>query len=264
MPVAPDPHDPTAREFPSIHERVFPGLSPKDVVEEHEERYRFAMQYAEGARVLDAACGSGYGTNALAAAGAGFAIGVELAPDVARYANEHHDGGRVGYLAGDCEALPFNDASFDLLVSFETIEHLDRPFLFLKEARRVLRDEGVFILSTPNPLVANFPYGLLRPLPSVPLNPFHSREFTLDELRATLGVAFDVVEIRVQRPLPFAGFLLHTLRWRLRGMDDARAQRSIRNVLRRSSAVVQRPRRFSVPAFHVLVCRARALGAKLP
>jgi SAM-dependent methyltransferase len=262
--TGPDPRDPAAREFPGIHERVFPGLSPDDVVEEHEERYHFAKPYATGTRVLDAACGSGYGTAALASAGADFAIGVELALDVVRYATAQGEDGRVAYLAGDCEALPFADASFDLVVSFETIEHLAHPFRFLKEARRVLRDEGTFILSTPNPLIANFPYGVLRPLPPTPLNPFHTREFTLDELRDDLRPAFDVVDAWVQRPVPLARFLLHTLRWRLGGMDDARVQRAFRNVLRSSPAAVRRPRRFSIASFHILVCRARALGAKRP
>src|SRR2546426_8872802 len=103
-------------------ERLLPDQQRGELVHaEHLARYRFATQFARRRRVLDAASGEGYGTAMLAAAGAGAAVGVELDPDVVAHAREKYG---LEFVQGDVCDLPFDESSFDLVVSFETIEHV--------------------------------------------------------------------------------------------------------------------------------------------
>ena len=85
-------------------------------------RYRLAAQLAPGRRVLDAGSGEGYGTAILAAAGAASAVGIDLDEESVAHARERYG---PMFQAADAADLPFDDASFDLVVCFETIEHLD-------------------------------------------------------------------------------------------------------------------------------------------
>jgi len=117
---------------------------------EHWHRYRFVRTLARGKRVLDLACGEGYGT-ALLAEGATLACGVDRSMAAIQHARSRYfDLPASTFVAADCAALPFSDASFDLVVSFETLEHIDRQAEFLKEVRRVLAHDGIFVLSSPN------------------------------------------------------------------------------------------------------------------
>src|SRR5258708_23427285 len=94
------------------------------VESEHRGRYWWASQVANGQDVVDAGCGTGYGTMILAAAGARRVVGVDIADEALAVARgDSGDAAAVEFVAGDLHALPFPDASFDLVVSFETIEH---------------------------------------------------------------------------------------------------------------------------------------------
>lgn len=171
-------------------ERVIPGLVDADLFNEHLSRYRFAAQFATPEMaVLDAGCGTGYGSaefNARAIAG------VDLSPEAVAHAAAHYARPNTFFAAATCAALPFADAAFDLLVSFEVIEHLPDYRALLSEARRVLKFGGVFLVSTPNR--AYYAESRAQAGP----NPFHVREFDYAEFTGILSAFFPHVEIWTQ------------------------------------------------------------------
>jgi ubiquinone/menaquinone biosynthesis C-methylase UbiE len=153
---------------------------------EHIARYRFAKDFVRGKRVLDIACGEGYGASSFAKAGAYSVVGVDISPEVCEHAR-----GKYGIDArtGDAQAIPLPDRSLDLVVSFETIEHVSAPAAFVRECSRVLVPDGTLIISTPN-----------RPVYSGECthNPFHQIEFNEEEFRDLLGSHFKAVRLYVQ------------------------------------------------------------------
>src|SRR3989338_4662839 len=143
----------------------------------HVARYRFAAPHVVGRRVLDIACGTGYGMSILRDAGAQTVIGVDLDLGSVRQAQAQLNGGRGGAILADGRHLPFADRRFDAVTSFETLEHLTERRRFIAELRRVLDSDGWCILSTPN---ANH----TQPIDGAPRNPYHVHEYTPQELRA--------------------------------------------------------------------------------
>ncbi|MEI9974183.1 MAG: class I SAM-dependent methyltransferase [Ignavibacteriota bacterium] len=132
-------------------ERVIPGEVDVDLLNEHLARYTFAARLARGKRVLDAGCGAGYGSAELAR-GAESVVGVDRAADAIEFARAHYAADNISFEEASCEALPHSDASFDLVVAFEVIEHLEDWRGFLREAQRVLAPNGQLVISTPNKL----------------------------------------------------------------------------------------------------------------
>ena len=159
-------------------ERMVPDAADAGTFWEHVLRYRFAARRVQNCRVLDIACGEGYGSASLLAAGAESVIGVDVSPEACAHARARYG---LDAREGSAEAIPLPDASVDVIVSFETIEHLTTPDLFVKECRRVLRPGGQLIISTPNVPVYHI---------RAPNNPYHLRELTLDEFRTALEPGF--------------------------------------------------------------------------
>lgn len=117
----------------------------------HLARYRFASSYVAGKEVLDIACGTGYGSRHLAEAGrAANVTGIDICPEAIQYARSRHCLPNTGYLVGSVTAIPLPVESFDAVVSFETIEHVDEDVEAVAEYARVLRPGGLLICSTPN------------------------------------------------------------------------------------------------------------------
>src|SRR5215469_13435012 len=106
----------------------------------HEARYRFALRYVRGRKLLDLACGTGYGLPILLNA-VEFVVGVDIDLQAVAHAREHVRGRNAVVICADACALPFPDNTFDAITSFETIEHLPQPLVFLAELNRVLRDD---------------------------------------------------------------------------------------------------------------------------
>lgn len=148
-------------------ERLVPEEAVEASLQEHLARYRFAREQARG-RILDVACGTGYGTAMLGA------VGVDLSLEALRYARRHP----ARYVAADAARLPF-ERSFDAVVSFETIEHVADPERFVAECARVLKPGGVFLVSTPN-------RDLWSPRSPTPLQRHHVKEFTKREFLQVL------------------------------------------------------------------------------
>lgn len=144
---------------------------------EHAARYVFALPFIQDQNVLDIACGTGYGIG-LMRAKAKLVVGVDIDAEAAREARrECGDNGAV--LLGNGLGLPFPSETFDVITSFETLEHLHERASFLSELNRVLRPKGTLLLSTPN---ANYS----MPVNGVPINPFHIHEYEPAELRSEL------------------------------------------------------------------------------
>ncbi len=186
--------EPKRREIEFTGERVIPGLVDQDLLNEHVARYAFANRIAAGRsaapRVLDAGCGSGYGaaelTNAVTVSG------VDASGEAVAWAREHYARPGVEFFEGVCESLPFSAASFDMVVAFEVIEHLDRWREMLTEADRVLDPAGVLLVSTPNLEY----YAESRA--NAGANPFHRHEFRYQEFRDALNAVFPHVRIWTQ------------------------------------------------------------------
>ncbi|GAB4066238.1 methyltransferase domain-containing protein [Ancylobacter sonchi] len=130
-------------------ERFIPGTAGSIAVE-HQHRYAFAAGLVADAVVLDVACGEGYGA-AFLAGSAARVVGVDLDADAVAHAARAYGGiDNLSFEAGDVGGLPFADASFDAVVSFETIEHVGDPRAALAELRRVLKPGGLLVVSTPD------------------------------------------------------------------------------------------------------------------
>jgi ubiquinone/menaquinone biosynthesis C-methylase UbiE len=168
-------------------ERMIPAYHSGTLIyAEHISRYRFAAQFVAGKRVLDAASGTGYGTELLKQAGANEVIGVDYARDAVAYSLSEHCGGHPDYVLGDAVRLPLADRSFDVVVSFETLEHVPEPDHMLAELRRVLKEDGLSVISTPNKGVY------------LEGNPFHTHELTYEEFLQSLNASFKHVQMLSQ------------------------------------------------------------------
>lgn len=153
----------------------------------HVARYLFASDYVKGHRALDIACGTGYGL-ALLRPKVNYIVGVDIDLIAVRKARAEIRGGHAAVMVANGCRLPFPDATFDLITTFETIEHLETRREFLAELKRVLSPGGLCILSTPN---ANH----TEPINGKPRNPHHIYEYTPQELRAELAEHFDDVKM---------------------------------------------------------------------
>lgn len=156
------------------------------IYNEHKVRYEFACQFVEGMKVLDIASGSGYGTSMLADAGAQEVTGVDIDNNAIDGAKKKYSRDNLKYIHGSGTELPFSDKSIDVVVSFETIEHLSEYKLFLSEIKRVLRETGVLIISTPNKAIFR------------EKNPYHLKEFEEEEFKILLEKYFPKCEVLKQ------------------------------------------------------------------
>ncbi len=181
-------------------ERVIPGQVNDDLWAEHIARYAFAARLAEGARVLDIGCGTGYGTAELAQH-ARSATGVDVSADAIAYARQHYP--TATFVEASATSIPFPAASFNLITAFEVIEHLDNWHELLIEARRLLNPKGTFLVSTPNKLY----YAESRAKEGP--NPFHTHEFEFEEFRDALAAVFPKVTMLLQNRLESQAFYPH-------------------------------------------------------
>jgi ubiquinone/menaquinone biosynthesis C-methylase UbiE len=157
-------------------ERLYPDNTTSIDVEMRDQfdRYIFATAYASGKVCLDAACGAGYGTKALSDS-AKSVLGMDFSEDALKHARENYSASNVDFRKADLDkALDLESNYFDLVVSFETIEHLHNQHLLVKEFHRVLKSGGILIISSPN--------GTVTKLTNEPPNPFHIHELSNGEL----------------------------------------------------------------------------------
>lgn len=160
-------------------ERVNPNnLEQKFLFQEHLVRYYFASNFIKNKSVLDAACGMGYGSSILSENGSSKVIGIDNSTEAIEYCKSNYSNSKLNFELGDCRKISFKKSEFDVVVSFETVEHLENPDEFLLEIKRVLNEQGTLIISTPN--MEKYQEN----------NPFHKHEFTLNEFKIFLKKYF--------------------------------------------------------------------------
>jgi ubiquinone/menaquinone biosynthesis C-methylase UbiE len=170
-------------------ERLTLGELGPILEKEHLARYVFAETLIAGKMVADIACGTGYGTTMLARRGALSVHGMDLSKEAVAYCTDHNSAPNVTYSVANAEAVtavPSN--SFDIIISFETIEHLQNVEAYLREMARLLRPDGTFLVSTPDRRIAS----VMHCFQGHPTNRYHTREYTDHDLLPLLAKRFDI------------------------------------------------------------------------
>jgi 2-polyprenyl-3-methyl-5-hydroxy-6-metoxy-1,4-benzoquinol methylase len=175
-------------------ERFLPWIKDSTIAYEHLHRYAFAATLVKDKRVLDLACGEGYGARILAAAAASV-VGVDIDADVVRHASAKYGTANLEFVAGSITAVPIpDDQSFDVIVCFEAIEHIEHQEALLAEIKRLLKPDGVFVVSTPNKAIYHDK--------ARDENPFHLKELYFEEFQALLARNFRNTQFLGQRIHP--------------------------------------------------------------
>jgi lipopolysaccharide biosynthesis protein/SAM-dependent methyltransferase len=157
---------------------------------EHLHRYLQACQFASDKVVLDIASGEGYGS-AMLAKKATKVIGVDISIEAINHARIRYKNGNLEFMVGSCADIPLPDKSVDLVVSFETIEHHDQHEKMMNEIKRVLRPNGILLISSPD----KYHYSV-EPKYS---NPYHVKELYQHEFKELIGSHFKNVAYFGQR-----------------------------------------------------------------
>jgi O-antigen biosynthesis protein len=153
-----------------------------------------------GRRVLDAACGTGYGSVMLRSAGATYVEGLDLSNSAVLEAKRVHSRDGVAFRQGDLLQMDRPDDPFDIVVSFETIEHIQDDRAYVEAISRILVPGGLLLCSTPNRIVTNPG----KSITDQPYNEYHVREYTPDELAALIGSRFAIMQVLGQSLWPDA------------------------------------------------------------
>ncbi|GAV26146.1 glycosyltransferase group 1 family protein [Carboxydothermus islandicus] len=158
---------------------------------DHQERYHFALSFVKkDANILDAATGVGYGAFYLATNSNCKSItAIDISDEALKWANCYFNHNKIKYLKLDLThdfATELGFETFDLITSFETIEHLEKDEILLKNFYKVLKNDGILIISAPNEEL--IPH-LDNPFYQGGINPFHYRHYTLEELEKLLKKA---------------------------------------------------------------------------
>ena len=218
----------------------------REIWYEHWARYAFALPFARGKRVLDAACGEGFGS-ALLAREAREVTGIDISAQAIAHARARYGAvANLRYLEGDCTWPSAPAASFDLIVSIETLEHVAAQEAMVAGFARVLADDGVFIVSSPDKHTYSDLAGFR--------NEFHVRELYRDELLALLKTHFPEVRLYGQK------LLFQSAIWALdegaphAGLAAATAESSDDGVTLLKSGLLYDP------LYFIAVCSRRPLG----
>lgn len=154
---------------------------------EHVHRYTVVFDYVQKPAIaLDIACGSGFGADRMASHGIDV-TGADISEEAIEECKTTFKRNNLNFITADATALPFPDKHFDAIVSFETIEHTEQYLGVLQEFKRSIKEDGIIFLSTPNRII-NTPEGSKR-------NPFHTQEWTYEELKSLLNSVYPQVTL---------------------------------------------------------------------
>jgi O-antigen biosynthesis protein len=206
-------------------ERVVPGKVEPDLFNEHLSRYHFARPLVEGRYALDVGCGTGYGAAVLARS-APKVLALDISAEAVAFAKENYPAPNVDFLVSDCRQIALSAQTVDAAVCFEVIEHLAEQKTLLEEIRRVLRPDGLLVISTPNRIY----YTEERK----EINPFHVREFDFEEFLAFLKGSFAHVEMAFQNHVASLY------------VGDPRQQRPLRSEMEHSAVDLERSSHYFV------------------
>jgi SAM-dependent methyltransferase len=230
--------------LPFTGERFTPECV-REIWYEHWHRYVFARPFAAGRRVLDAACGEGYGASLLAGKAADV-VGVDIDETSIAHARARYAGTpRLRFECMDVTRLNFSERSFDLVVSFETLEHLAGQEQLLTEFSRVLRDDGMLVISSPDKRTYSELSGFR--------NEFHVRELYRHELLDLLRPHFPHVHLYGQK------LLFQSVLWKLDASLDDGGVNASTFADGHPAAGLSYP-----PMYYVALCAKKALPEGLP
>jgi SAM-dependent methyltransferase len=171
-------------------ERFVPWAKEAAVAYEHLHRYIWASNFVDGKRVLDLASGEGYGAEILARR-ASFVSGVDIDDEAFRHASERYRQPNLEFIKGCLTEVPIAGSHlFDVITCFEALEHIQQHDEMMREVTRLLKPDGLFIVSIPNKDTYSVDGGP---------NPFHVRELAFDEFNALLTRYFPAVSFLGQR-----------------------------------------------------------------
>lgn len=218
----------------------------REIWYEHWHRYVFARAFAAGRRVLDAACGEGYGS-ALLADIAADVTGVDVDPaSIAHARTRYASKPRLRYECADATALPYADRAFDLVVSFETLEHLTAQEQLVAGFARVVAEDGLLLISSPDKRTYSELAGFR--------NEFHVRELYREELLDLLQTHFAHVRLYGQK------LLFQSALWALDSAAAGQAEVATATLRDGATAVG-----FDyAPMYYVAVCSHQPLPDTLP
>lgn len=168
-------------------ERVIPGSVQADALYEHCARYMFAQQYCKNKKVLNISSGSGYGSVILLKTAKEVFNG-DISELSIAYGNKKYGEYNNHFLKIDAQAMDFPDNFFDVIVSFETFEHLPKATSFIQESKRVLKKGGILMVSTPNKVITS-------PNSTKPRNKFHVKEWDLEQFLNLFKKSFSLLEL---------------------------------------------------------------------
>ncbi|HET7064740.1 MAG TPA: class I SAM-dependent methyltransferase [Rudaea sp.] len=215
----------------------------REIWYEHWHRYVFARAFAQGRRVLDSACGEGYGS-AMLAASAASVVGVDIAESAIAHARQRYSQhANLRFEQGDCTALSCGDAQFDLIVSFETLEHVAAQQELLAGFARAVTPGGMLIVSSPDKRTYSEKSGFR--------NEFHVRELYRDELLELLRPHFPFVRLYGQK------LLFQSAIWALDGSAGAAQAATSRQGEPQAGFDYE-------PLYYIAVCGRQPLPADLP
>ena len=163
-------------------------INDKKRREFHLDRYEFSCNYLkslnkEGLFILDAACGTGYGCDVLKRLNHELIVGIDIDPKTIRYANKKYGSDKCVFKVSDVVCMEgFKNDMFDAVVSFETIEHLEQPIIFLEKINKILKQKGILIISTPNK------WGISK---------HHKFDYDYNLLRGHLDKYFSIIDIYI-------------------------------------------------------------------
>jgi len=224
-------------------ERFTPECA-REIWYEHWHRYQFAAGLAAGKRVLDAACGEGYGS-ALLAAVARSVVGMDIAAGALQHARQRYGGlANLTFEQGDCTALAPVQTPYDLIVSFETLEHVAAQEALVAGFARALADDGLLVISSPDKRTYSDATGFR--------NEFHVRELYRDELLKLLQAQFSCVRLFGQK------LLFQSVIWdeQQTGHGDARTATATPRGVQQGLAYD--------PLYFIAVCAKRPVEPGLP
>ena len=178
-------------------ERYIPEMEPGIIHYEHLHRYKFAAEFVKDKIVLDLACGEGYGSFLMADT-AKKVVGVDIDKETIEHALLKYRKDNLEFVAGSMTDIPLpGEKLFDVIICFEAIEHIKEQEQLIEEVKRLLRDDGIFIISTPNACIYS-----QKPGYNISQNPFHLKEMSYEEFGEILKTNFKEVFIYGQKIYP--------------------------------------------------------------
>lgn len=170
-------------------ERWLPGFTDPVTDFDHRQRYNWVSQFIKDKRVMDIACGTGYGSYMMATeGGAKYVAGCDIEQDAVTYAGIKHKAANLSYEVQDATTIQKNEL-FDVVVSFETVEHIRNTKAYLEALHRHLTDDGIFIVSTPISA---------KDEDLTPKNIYHVIEWGFKRFQEVVSQTFDIREVYLQ------------------------------------------------------------------